>query len=134
MDTGKIIASLVREYTAEAPNKLAVYYHKYRISMRGSSFLFEIKDEYDIYTPMFALSTKTAAECVLYEMIKTNDGVVDADHAGIIELRTTTSSYVSNNLVNSIEIMGRRSLLLPYDTKIIARYLMILESECSITL
>jgi hypothetical protein len=52
MDTGKIITALIKEYTTESPNKMAIYYDKYRVSVKGVNYLFEMKDENDIYKSM----------------------------------------------------------------------------------
>jgi hypothetical protein len=69
METGNIVTALVKEYTAEMPRKLAIYFcESYRISMKGSMFLFEIDESDDgVYNPIVTLKSKSAIASLISE-------------------------------------------------------------------
>jgi hypothetical protein len=64
METGSIVIALVREYTAETPLNLAIYYGSpyfgpFRISQRDNIFLLEVKDSNNEYQNLLLLLIET---------------------------------------------------------------------------
>lgn len=124
MDTGSVITTLVKEYTAERPGNMAIYCLRARIYMRGRSYVFEMMDNDDEYIPKAAFTDKDAVSFLIRKMV---NGSHPQYNGSSIELKNKESGFF---LVK--DFLGRSMSDQEKNKEIILEHLRVLATESSI--
>lgn len=126
METGSVVTALVKEFTGKTASNMAIYCESTRISMRGGTFVLEIKDEIkNEYSRISAFKDEDAIIFLICEMLISTS--TDEMDTCIMELKNKKCAIFD----------VKRSLTKMYRAKneaVLTQFLKILESESSIAI